>query len=112
MAKVQRRRRADGGVSHRVLWVLGGGRPTPGARAGEHAIMLERAITGLVARGYGTDDIADRLYLSVRAVRDHRKSISDKVGVRTRGELIARLFLEYRAPRLSDHARPMVCPSF
>ena len=53
----------------------------------------ERAITQLVARGLSTTAIAGRLHISPWTVQDHLKAIFDKVGVCTRGELVARLFL-------------------
>jgi DNA-binding CsgD family transcriptional regulator len=58
----------------------------------------ERHITQLVARGLGTADIAARLHLSGHTVRDYVKAIFDKVGVSSRGELVAKLFAEHYAP--------------
>ena len=58
----------------------------------------EQQITGLVARGFGTAGIAGRLHLSTHTVRDYVKAIFDKVGVSSRGELVARLFAEHYAP--------------
>jgi DNA-binding CsgD family transcriptional regulator len=66
----------------------------------------ERAVTQLVARGLPTDAIAARLYLSPWTVQDHLKSIFEKVGVSTRGELVARLFFEHHAPRLAEGSEP------
>ena len=63
----------------------------------------EQQITQLVARGLGTADIADQLYLSTHTVRDYIKAIFDKVGVSSRGELVAKLFAEHYAP---DHLDP------
>jgi DNA-binding CsgD family transcriptional regulator len=52
----------------------------------------ERDITRLIARGDGTAEIAADLYLSPHTVRDHVKAILTKVGVSSRGELVARLY--------------------
>jgi DNA-binding CsgD family transcriptional regulator len=57
----------------------------------------EREITGLISLGFGTAEIADRLYLSPHTVRDYVKAIFDKVGVSSRGELVARFFAEHYA---------------
>jgi DNA-binding CsgD family transcriptional regulator len=70
------------------------------ARLIVHAYGLtarERAVTELVAQGLPTSEIAGRLYLSPYTVQDHLKSIFDKVGVNTRGGLVARLFFEHYA---------------
>src|SRR3954447_25665939 len=60
----------------------------------------EREVTQLVALGLSTDAMADRLYLSRWTVQDHLKAIFEKVGVATRGELVARMFFGQRTPRL------------
>jgi DNA-binding CsgD family transcriptional regulator len=54
----------------------------------------ERQVTGLVARGAGTGEIAERLFLSPHTVRDHLKAVFAKTGVSTRGELVARLYAD------------------
>jgi DNA-binding NarL/FixJ family response regulator len=58
----------------------------------------EQQVTQLVARGLGTAAIAAELYLSAHTVRDHVKTVLDKVGVSSRGELVAKLFAEHYAP--------------
>ena len=60
----------------------------------------ERDVTQLVAHGLPTDAIAARLHLSSWTVQDHLKAIFEKVGVATRGELVARVFFQQRAPQL------------
>ena len=57
-------------------------------------------MTQLVARGLQTDAIAAQLHLSPWTVQDHLKAIFEKVGVATRGELVARVFLLDRPPQL------------
>jgi DNA-binding CsgD family transcriptional regulator len=66
----------------------------------------EQQITRLIARGAGTAEIADELFLSAHTVRDHVKAIFAKVGVSSRGELVARLFADHYEPaHLQDAVR-------
>jgi DNA-binding CsgD family transcriptional regulator len=69
--------------------------------SGDHLISLlltaygltsrEREICREVIAGHSTSDIAARLFISTNTVQDHLKSVFAKVGVRSRGELVARL---------------------
>lgn len=58
----------------------------------------EAEIARLIARGAGTAEIASGLGLSPHTVRDYVKAIFEKVGVSSRGELVAKLFAEHYAP--------------
>jgi DNA-binding CsgD family transcriptional regulator len=60
----------------------------------------EREVTRLVARGLSTEAIGARLYLSPWTVQDHLKAIFAKIGVSTRGELVARVYFQQRTLRL------------
>jgi DNA-binding CsgD family transcriptional regulator len=51
----------------------------------------EREICREVSAGRSTADISGRLFISVNTVQDHLKAVFAKVGVRSRGELVARL---------------------
>ncbi len=73
-------------------------------RAGDAPSVREQEITRLIAQGLGTAAIAARLYLSTHTVRDHVKAIFEKVGVSSRGELVATLFAEHFAPNHFDGA--------
>ena len=55
-----------------------------------------------LARGLGTAEIAKDLHLSAHTVRDHVKSVFGKLGVSSRGELVAKLFAHHYEPQLHD----------
>ncbi len=59
-----------------------------------------------MAQGLSTAAISERLFLSSWTVQDHLKSIFEKAGVGTRGELVARLFFEHYVPRLAGPSAP------
>jgi DNA-binding CsgD family transcriptional regulator len=55
----------------------------------------ERDVVRAIARGMSSAEIAAELYLSPHTVRDYVKSVFEKVGVSSRGELVARLFADH-----------------
>jgi DNA-binding CsgD family transcriptional regulator len=58
----------------------------------------EKDVAQLLARGASTAEIARSLVISTHTVRDYIKAIFAKVGVSSRGELVAKLFAEHHAP--------------
>ena len=65
----------------------------------------ERQITRLCMKGQSTKDIAQTLGVSPYTVQDHLKSIFDKTGARSRGELVGQIFLEHYVAALGGPAR-------
>jgi hypothetical protein len=57
--------------------------------------------------------IAAEVHLSLYTVQDHPKAIFAKVGVRSRRELVARIFDQYHRPRygLGEHRLNPTAPS-
>jgi DNA-binding CsgD family transcriptional regulator len=66
----------------------------------------EQQITQLLARGLSTGEIAATLFLSPHTVRDHVKATFEKVGVTSRGELVAKIFAEHYSGPLHEAAHP------
>ena len=59
----------------------------------------ERRVTELVAHGLSNVAIAAQLYLSPYTVQDHLKAIFEKLEVSSRGQLVARLFVDHSLGR-------------
>jgi DNA-binding NarL/FixJ family response regulator len=61
----------------------------PAARAPGPALSpRERQVLELLAHGHTNREVADRLSLSVKTVETHRARLSDKLGLRSRADLV------------------------
>jgi DNA-binding CsgD family transcriptional regulator len=60
----------------------------------------EREVATLLASGLSNADIAATLVLSPHTVQDHIKSLYEKLGVASRQELVARVFLDEYLPEV------------
>jgi DNA-binding CsgD family transcriptional regulator len=60
----------------------------------------EGEITKLVLRGLSTAEVTEELHITSNTVRDHFKAIFDKVGVRSRRELVGQVFAQHYQPRM------------
>ncbi len=101
-------------------WLLMYGTRLSGSPAGRTAVIIHPAtpqdVVPVVALSYGltyresqvamqciqgraTKEIARLLSMSPYTVQDHLKSIFEKTGVRTRGELVGQIFLDHYATR-------------
>ena len=76
----------QGYVSKQIAgaFAAGAGRP-----AATQITPREREVLSLVARGYGNNDIAGLLAISVLTVRTHRQRLMEKLGLRNAAEITA-----------------------
>jgi DNA-binding CsgD family transcriptional regulator len=66
------------------------------------ATPREREVATLIARGLSRAELAEALVLSPHTVEDHVKSLYEKVGVASRQELVARVFLDEYLPEVAQ----------
>ena len=64
------------------------------------ATPREREVATLLARGLSRAEIAEALVLSPHTVEDHVRSLYEKLGVASRQELVARVFLDEYLPEV------------
>ncbi|GAC1332626.1 MAG: LuxR C-terminal-related transcriptional regulator [Chloroflexota bacterium] len=93
--------RMTGGAVHQIAVILDRAQPTEIAPLIVQSYGLsprESEVTRLIAQGFATAEIAATCHITGETVQDHCKSIFDKVGVRSRRELVAQLFERHFRP--------------
>jgi DNA-binding CsgD family transcriptional regulator len=103
------RTREAGFTTANIAVIIEEAKPSEIAPLIVHAYGLspnEARVTRMVLQGLSTKEIAAKIHLSPYTVQDHLKVIFDKVGVRSRRELVARIFDQYHWPRFGLGGNP------
>lgn len=83
-------------------------RITPLLMSAYELTQREQEVTRLVLQGESTTEIAERLVLSPHTIQQHLKTIFEKTGVRSRRDLVGKVFFTHYEPRLRDNERRVV----
>ena len=100
-----------GGASSRVAVIVEPAHPariTPLLMTAYGLTAREQEVTRLVLCGHSTTEIADGLSVSPHTVQQHLKSVFEKTGVRSRRELVGKVFFAHYEPRVRDNERRAV----
>ena len=96
----------SGGDRRRVAVIVEPAHPariTPLLMAAYGLTEREQEVTRRVLQGAATSEIADALVVSPHTVQEHLKNIFEKTGVRSRRDLVGKVFFTYYEPRLRDN---------
>ena len=77
-------------IAERLMGFFSRAGSSADAKAFPDLTEREREILSLIAQGYGNPEIASRLFLSPKTVRNHISSIFDKLQVTDRAQAIVR----------------------
>jgi DNA-binding CsgD family transcriptional regulator len=96
------------GDAHRIAVIVEPAHPArlqPLLEAAYQLTAREREVTRLVLQGASTTQIAEQLALSRHTVQQHLTNIFDKTGVRSRRDLVGKIFFAHYEPGFRDNER-------